>query len=144
MVLMVGLFEGWNPDDIGTAWCGFSSIQTSNLMRHLRISTYYGCLYFGESPVDEIESGTENQKHYNDPGVIFVEDPFDKSQNPARALSRKCSRSIINAARRALNSLFKTQISRYVHLPGVWMFELIPCCDQMNLVTLKWTVRSRN
>jgi hypothetical protein len=88
MVLMVGLFEGWNPDDIGTtAWCGFSSIPTSNLMRHLRSRTYYGCLYFGESPVDEIERGIQNPKHYNDPGVIFVEDPFDKSQSTARALT---------------------------------------------------------
>ena len=114
MVLMVGLFEGWNPDDIGTARCGFSSIPTSNLMRHLRISTYYGCLYFGESPVDEIERGIQNPKHYNDSGVIFVEDPFDKSQNTARALSRKCSRSIINAARRALNSFQNEYLDTYI------------------------------
>lgn len=114
MVLMVGLFEGWNPDDIGTAWGRFSSIPTSNLMRYLRISTYYGCLYFGESPVDEIECGIQNPKHYNDPGVIFVEDPFDKSQNTARALSRKCSRSIINAARCALNSFQNEYVHTYI------------------------------
>lgn len=106
MVLMVGVFEGWNSNDnLGSVRSGSSEpVPISNLMRYLRISTYYGCMYFGESPEEDMENCILHPKHFNEAGVIHVEDPFDKNQNTARVLSRKCSRGIAMAARSALNS----------------------------------------
>lgn len=105
MVLMDGLFSGWNTKK------KHKGMPLTSMTRNLRVSTYYGCLYFGESPGEIFTDDALKKKHPNSPGVIFVEDPFDKKENTARALSRRCCKAISKATKATLESYKDISIS---------------------------------
>lgn len=116
LVLMNGLFTGWagtiskhtqSQSKKGkTCTTGESNTVPRWVTRFMRLSTYHGCIYFGEEPehvfTDEVY---KNQRDLDTrQGVIFIEDPFDMNDNSARALSPKCFKSICQALKRSLDS----------------------------------------
>lgn len=109
MVLLDGLFEGWNTHKKKS-----EGIPITQITRYLRVSTYYGCIYYGEIPSDIFEAGEFDSTHANQPGVIFVEDPFYAHENTARALSRSCCSAVAQATKFALKSYNKYNSHEYV------------------------------
>lgn len=88
MALMDALFRTWNVRIHESAG------------RLLRVSAYHSCIYLGEDPLNN-NGHSSNQRA---PGVIFVEDPFDKEINSARSVSKACVNSVIDAANSTLQS----------------------------------------
>jgi len=114
MVLLSGIFHGVNTNNAYYMEDMNEYMPLTQVTRQLRLSTYYGCLYFGENPSSIFERGLLFQNHPNDSGVFFVEDPVDKENNTARALSRSCSRAIAQAANFALKSFHEYHTYEYV------------------------------
>lgn len=50
------------------------------------ISTYHGCIYFGQCPGHVMKASMLLPRHNNDPVAIFVEDRFEKDQSTTQAL----------------------------------------------------------
>ena len=102
-VLVHGLSRGWKGPN------GKNSKNSAH--KNIRISTFHACIYAGEHPDDvikDLDAGNDSTK-----SPIFIEDPFDSSDNCARSLGKECLLKMCQASERTLQSLEQLKQSAF-------------------------------
>ncbi|KAI8112137.1 hypothetical protein M9434_003461 [Picochlorum sp. BPE23] len=93
-VLLHGLSRGWKGP---TGKKGKKDIH-----KYVRISTFHACIYVGENPKVVMRDCDEGTNSTHSP--IFIEDPFDSTDNCARSLGKECLLKLCQASEKTLQS----------------------------------------